>query len=148
MNINLVSLAIFALAASTAADSQQLFDRITMTLMAVSNMDQSKEFYTGKLGFKATTDYSQGGQRWVTVVPPGGGTTITLSTYFGNLKPGTMQLYLSTPDIQAAFKDLGRKGVLVNEIKNDLFGPGSGAKWFDLEDPDGNRWLIWQEPKR
>lgn len=65
-------------------------------------MDKAKEFYTEELGFKATTDYSQGGQRWVTVVPPGGGTSITLSTYFGNLKPGTMQLYLSTPDIQAS----------------------------------------------
>ena len=39
-----------------------------MTIMAVSNMDQSKAFYTGK--------------------------------------PGTMQLYLSTPDIQAAYNTL------------------------------------------
>ena len=81
MNTNLVSLAsIFALAASTAAHSQQLFDKITMTLMAVSDMDRAKEFYTEKLAFKATTDYSQGDQRWMIVVPPGGGTSITLST--------------------------------------------------------------------
>ena len=145
MKTNLVFLAsIFALASSTAANSQQLFDKITMTLMAVSNMDKAKDFYTEKLGFKATTDYSRGGQRWVTVVPPGGGTTITLSTYFGNLKPGTMQLYLSTPDIQAAYKELSEKGVAVNEIKNDLYGPGSGVKWFNLEDPDGNQVFLVQ----
>ena len=149
MKTNLVFLAsIFALTAPTAAHCQQLFDKITMTLMAVSNMDKAKDFYTEKLGFKATTDYSRGGQRWVTVVPPGGGTTITLSTYFGNLKPGTMQLYLSTLDIQAAYDELSEKGVKVNEIKDDLFGPGSGVKWFNLFDPDGNQWLIWQEPKR
>jgi hypothetical protein len=60
---NLVFLAsIFALAVSTSAHSQQLFDKITMTLIAVSNIDKSKEFYTEKLGFKATTDYSQSGQ--------------------------------------------------------------------------------------
>ena len=149
MKTSLFSLAsIFTLAASITAYSQQLFDKITMTLMAVSNMDQAKEFYTQKLGFKATTDYSKGGQRWVTILPPGGGTSITLSTYFGNLKPGTMQLYLSTLDIQAAYKELSAKGAKVNEIKDDLFGPGSGVKWFSLPDPDGNQWLVWQEPKR
>jgi len=80
-----------------------------MTIMAVSNMDQSKAFYTGK--------------------------------------PGTMQLYLSTPDIQAAYNTLRSKGVKVTEIKDNLYGPGSGTKWFSLEDPDGNQWLIWQEAK-
>ena len=149
MKINQVVLAsILALAASTAAHSQQFFDKITMTLMAVSNMDKAKEFYTEKLGFKATTDYRRGNQRWVTVVPPGGGTSITLSTYFGNLKPGKLQLYLSATNIQAAYKDLSEKGVKVNEIKDDLYGPGSGVKWFNLLDPDGNQWLIWQESKR
>ena len=148
MKANLVFLSLFALAASTTAHSQQLFDKITMTIMAVSNMDRAKEFYSGKLGFKVVTDYASAGQRWVTVVPPGGGTSITLSTYFENLKPGTMKLYLSTPDIQAGYKELSAKGVKVNEIKDDLFGSGSGVKWFSLEDPDGNQWLIWQEPKR
>ena len=111
-------------------------------------MDRSKDFYTEELGFKVVKDYGSGGQRWVTVVPPGGGMTITLSTYFGNLKPGTMQFYLSTADINAAYKELSAKGVKVNEIKDDLFGPGSGVKWFNLEDPDGNQWFIWQEQKR
>jgi catechol 2,3-dioxygenase-like lactoylglutathione lyase family enzyme len=148
MRTNIFLVSIFVLAASTAAHSLPLFDRITMTLMAVSNMDKAKEFYTDKMGFKATTDYSQGDARWVTVVPPGGGPSITLTTYFGNLKPGTMQLYLSTQDIQAGFKDLGDKGVKVNEIKDDLYGPGSGVKWFSLSDPDGNQWLVWQESKR
>ncbi len=149
MKTNLVAFAsIFALAASTAAHSQPLFDKITMFIMPVGNMDQSKEFYVEKLGFKVVKDYGSGSQHWVSIVPPGGGITITLSTYLGNLKPGMMQLYLSTPDIQAAYKELSAKGVKVNEIKDDLFGPGSGVKWFDLEDPDGNHCLIWQEPKR
>ena len=147
MKTTSVFLAIFALAASTAANSQQLFDKITMTILAVGNMDQAKEFYAEKLGFKVASDYGSGGRHWVTVVPPGGGTTITLSTYFENLKPGTMKLYLSTPDIQAAYKELSAKGVTINEIKDDLYGPGSGVKWFSLADPDGNQWMIWQERK-
>lgn len=143
-----VIVSILALAASTAAYSQQLFDKVTMTVMAVSNIAQAKKFYTEDLGFKVEKDYSSRGYRWVTVVPPGDGPSITLSTYFGNLKPGTMQLYLSTRDIRAAYKELRANGVGVQAIQNDLFGPGSGVKWFRLEDPDRNHWLVWQEPKR
>jgi catechol 2,3-dioxygenase-like lactoylglutathione lyase family enzyme len=148
MKASLVFLSLFALAASTTAYSQQIFDKITMTLVAVSNMDQEKAFYSDKLDFKVIKDYGTGGRRWVNVVPPGGGTTITLTTYFENQKPGTMTFYLSTPDIQAGYRELVAKGVKVNEIKDDLYGPGSGVKWFSLADPDGNQWIVWQEPKR
>ena len=55
-----------------------------------------------------------------------------------------MKLYVSTPDIEAAYNELKAKGVKVNEVKDDLYGPGSGVKWFDLRDPDGNKWLIVQ----
>ncbi len=62
----------------------------------------------------------------------------------GQMKPGTMTLYLSTSNIEAAYNELKAKGVKVNEMKDDLYGPGSGVKWFDLNDPDGNRWLVAQ----
>lgn len=146
MKISVTLLAsILALAIPMAAYSEQPLDKITMTMLAVGNMDQAKAFYTEDLGFAVLKDYSAGGNRWVTVVPPGGGLDITLSTYFGNLKPGTMQFYLSTSDIQAAYGDLTAKGVKVKPIADDLYGPGSGVKWFSLLDPDGNQWLIWQE---
>jgi len=37
-------------------------------------MDKAKLFYTDKLGFKAAQDYGYEDNRWVVVVPPGGGT--------------------------------------------------------------------------
>jgi uncharacterized glyoxalase superfamily protein PhnB len=55
-----------------------------------------------------------------------------------------MTLYFSTSNIEAAYNELKAKGVKVNEVKDDLYGPGSGVKWFNLEDPDGNRWLVVQ----
>jgi catechol 2,3-dioxygenase-like lactoylglutathione lyase family enzyme len=69
-----------------------------------------------------------------------GGATITLAraTGFENMKPSTMALYFDTSDVAAAHKELGNEGVRVNEVKDDLFGPGSGVKFFNLEDPDGN----------
>jgi len=41
-------------------------------------------------------------------------------------------------------KELSGKRVKHNEVKDDLFGPQSGVKWFDLEDPDGNQVLVVQ----
>ena len=60
------------------------------------------------------------------------------------MKPGTMVLYFATSDVAAAHKELSDKGVKVNEVKDDLFGPGSGVKWFNLEDPDGNQVHLGQ----
>ena len=45
-------------------------------------------------------------------------------------------------------KELRNKGIEVNEIKDDLHGPGSVIKWFNFKDPDGNlihleqAWII------
>jgi hypothetical protein len=49
-----------------------------------------------------------------------------------------MTLWCATPDLRAAHRALGDKGVKVSEIGDDLHGPGSGTKWFNFQDPDGN----------
>ena len=119
-------------------------EKILMVMMAVTDMAKAKAFYAEQLGFQVTTDFGQGDQHWVTLSFPGGGPTLTLSTMHGNMKPGTMRLYLSTSNIEAAYHELKAKGVKVNEVKDDLYGPGSGVKWFDLRDPDGNLWQMVQ----
>jgi catechol 2,3-dioxygenase-like lactoylglutathione lyase family enzyme len=119
-------------------------ERILMFHMAVTDMDKAKAFYAEQLGFHVTSDYGKGDQHWVSLDAPGGGASLNLTTMHENMKPGTMKLYLSTPDIEAAYQELKAKGVKVNEVKDDLYGPGSGVKWFDLRDPDGNKWLIVQ----
>ena len=66
--------------------------------------------------------------------------SINLTTFHENMKPGTMKLYLSTPDIEATLKELKAKGVKPkNEIKKDPWGT-----WFDFDDPDGNHWITMQ----
>jgi hypothetical protein len=60
------------------------------------------------------------------------------------MKPGAMKLYFPTSDIAAAHKNLSAKSAKVNELTDDLFGPGSGVKWFNIEDPDGNQVLLVQ----
>lgn len=119
-------------------------EKILMVMMAVTDMTKAKAFYVEQLGWSVTTDYGEGDRHWVTLALPGGGATLSLSTMHGQMKPGTMTLYLSTSDIETANSDLKAKGVKVYDVKDDLYGPGSGVKWFDLRDPDGNRWLMVQ----
>jgi hypothetical protein len=72
------------------------------------------------------------------------GACITLTTAHENIKPGTIKLYFATSDVAAAHQELSAKGAKVNEVKDDLFGRGSGVKWLNLQDPDGNPVLLVQ----
>jgi catechol 2,3-dioxygenase-like lactoylglutathione lyase family enzyme len=129
----------------------KVVNKFMMLTMNVSDMLKAKEFYADKLGLKITTDYRiDNNNWWVSLTTPEGGVTITLaraSAYPENVKPGTMALYFETSDIVAAHEELSGKGVPVNDIQNDLFGPGSGVKFFILKDPDGNLVHVAQAHK-
>jgi len=117
--------------------------KVFMFIMAAGDMNKLKEFCVDKLGLKITRDYRiDDAHWWVAVQPPEGGTIISITTHVENMKPGTMRLYLSTPDIKAAHDELARKGAKPTEVSSDLYGPGSGAKWFNVTDPEGNSWII------
>ena len=128
--------------------SMQIVNKFIMVSIAVSDVKKAREFYAEKLGLEIVTDYRRSDDNWwVTLTPPGGGTSITLarsSSVKKTTQPGTLSFYLSASDIAAAHKELNEKGVKTNEIKDDLYGPGSGVKWFNLDDPDGNQVLIAQ----
>ena len=125
-------------------------NQLTMVSMVVSDMKRAKEFYADKLGLEVATDYRQNDDNWwVTLTFPGGGPSITLArsstTSNEPPKPGTLGLYLSTSDVAAAHKELNKKGVNPSEIRDNLYGPGSGVKFFQLKDPDGNQVTFAQE---
>lgn len=115
-------------------------DKITMFHMAVTDMAKAKAFYADTLGFKVTSDFGQGDHHWVSLEAPGGGASLNLTTAHENMRPGTMKLYLSTPDIEATYQELKAKGAEpTSEIAHERWGT-----WFGLSDPNGNRWLIVQ----
>jgi catechol 2,3-dioxygenase-like lactoylglutathione lyase family enzyme len=128
--------------------TMQTFNNLIMVSIAVRDMKKAREFYAEKLGLPIATDYRRSDDNWwVTLTLPGGGAAITLarsSAVKKTTEPGTLSFYLSTSDIAAAHKELTEKGVKPNEIQDDLYGPGSGVKWFNLDDPDGNRVLVAQ----
>ena len=117
----------------------QIVDKLTMFNLAVSDMPKAKAFFADTLGLKVTKDYRQDDQNWwVTLTTHEGGISINLSRYGEQIiKPGTVAVYFKTSDLASAHKKLSKKGAKVTDIQDDLFGPGSGVKFFQLEDPDG-----------
>jgi catechol 2,3-dioxygenase-like lactoylglutathione lyase family enzyme len=123
----------------------QVANKLMRFKMAVSDMPKAKAFYADKLGLKVESDYRRDDHNWwVSLTPTEGGPSIVLSTTHENMKPGTMSLYFASSDIAAAHKELSTKGAKANEVKDDLYGPGSGVKWFNLADPDGNQVFLVQ----
>ena len=121
----------------------QTVNKLTMVTVLVSDMKKAKEFYAEKLGLGVATDYRRNDDNWwVTLTFPGGGASITLArsstTANEPPKPGTISFYFSTSDITAAHQELIEKGVNTSEVQDNLYGPGSGVKFFQLKDPDGN----------
>lgn len=125
--------------------------QITLISLPVSDQERAKSFYVDKLGFQVTADYIMGnaeageraGNRWITLRPPGGGPSITLTTWFEDLSPGAMKMSLSSSDVEQTYQELKAKGIQPNnEISDAPWG-----KWFSVDDPDGNNWLIVQVPR-
>ena len=123
--------------------NMQLINKLIRFKMAVGDMPKAKAFYSDTLGLKAVSDYRLDDRNWwVSFDLPGDGASMVLSTAHENMKPGTMSIYFSSPDLAAAHQEISAKGAKVSAIKSDLYGPGSGVKWFNLQDPDGNQVFL------
>ena len=117
----------------------QVVKKLAMVQIAVRDMPKAKEFYAEKLGLAVASDYRRDDENWwVALTLPQDGVTMTLTTHHAHMKPGTMTLYFATADVAAAHTALTGNGVRVGAIQDDLHGPGSGVKFFQLNDPDGN----------
>jgi uncharacterized glyoxalase superfamily protein PhnB len=126
--------------------------RISLITLPVTDQDRAKAFYHDALDFTVKMDYVMGeevagaagaGARWLTLTPPGGGPDIALVTWFGDTSPpGSAKLSITCADVDATYATLTKRGIKPNnDIQNAPWG-----RWFGLDDPDGNNWLIVQQP--
>ena len=58
-----------------------MIQKLGQVMLYVSNQDQSRDFWTEKLGFRVVAEEDNGqGFRWIEIAPPGADTTIVLKT--------------------------------------------------------------------
>ena len=108
--------------------------------LPVSDQDRARDFYVDVLGFELLRDTEmQPGMRWVQVAPPGGGTTITLVTWFDSMPAGSNRgLVLETDDVDADVERLRGLGLdFPDGIQEQPWG-----RFVTLADPDGNGLVL------
>jgi catechol 2,3-dioxygenase-like lactoylglutathione lyase family enzyme len=133
--------------------------KLEVVTLAVSDLDQARDFYAEKIGFNIDIDHQiPGGMRFLQLTPPGSACSIHLGPGTERWKPGSMEgLFLVVPDVKTAREELLERGVDVGEVQvfdsGDYRTPREGES-LDLvgvcffPDPDGNRWMVQQIPPR
>jgi catechol 2,3-dioxygenase-like lactoylglutathione lyase family enzyme len=125
-----------------------MISHIHSTTVIVSDQEKALDFYVNTLGWEKAMDssFSDGGMRWLTVVPPGAQTQLVLGTpewYGDNAKPGQWSgISLTTHDIDATYETLVGRGVKFKEPVQTMPW-GQKATWF--YDLDGNEFFLAEE---
>ncbi|HWD38335.1 MAG TPA: VOC family protein [Fimbriimonas sp.] len=125
----------------------------------VTDQEEAKDFYVGKLGFNVNTDAQMGDFRWLTVSPPAqpemelilmplvpshamdAETCERLKEHLraGHLPTGAFH----TDDCMATYKELAAKGVeFTGEPQKEIYGIATVFK-----DPFGNWYSLSQPPE-
>jgi catechol 2,3-dioxygenase-like lactoylglutathione lyase family enzyme len=145
--------------------------KLEVIVIPVSNVDRAKQFYGG-LGWRLDADFAfDDGFRVIQFTPPGSGASVIFGTNVTAAAPGSVRgLYLIVADIEAARKELLRRGVKVGEVfhgggdvhsgadEPHLFGsvrvsgPDPGRRSYlslaSFDDPDGNGWMLQEVTAR
>ena len=112
----------------------------------VRDYDEAIAWFTGRLGFVLSADTDLGGgKRWVTVMPPGGGTALLLAraageqvAAIGRQGGGRVFLFLHSDDFARDHGAMREKGVVfLEEPRSEAYGTVAV-----FEDLYGNKWDL------
>ena len=126
-------------------------ESISAVALLVRDYDEAVRFFTHELGFEVVEDTPlDGGKRWVTVRPPGGGTALLLAraatpeqaARVGDQSGGRVFLFLRTDDFWRDYHAMTGRGVRFTEEPRRE-GYGTVAVFLDLY---GNRWDLVGPP--
>lgn len=112
--------------------------------MYVADQQRSEDFYVGQLGFTKVTDEEMvPGARWLEVRPPGGQTSLVLSSAeaFGKQPGEGAYLHFASEDVHETAKQLREAGVTVTDPEEQPWGT-----FIRATDPDGHQVQITQQP--
>ncbi len=117
-----------------------LADHDPVAVLAVSDLQQARDFYEGVLGFTPQGDMEEG----VRYAAGSGSFFVYTSAYAGTNKATAMSFDVSPDDFDAEVADLRSRGVTFLTFEMEgmtwddgvaTFGPGKGV-WFEY--PSGN----------
>lgn len=104
----------------------------------VSDQDRAKSFYVDTLGFQVRSDVVMGENRWLEVVPAGGGSAMVLHRPFPGMTAGSAQgVILQTSDLDTDVDALRAAGVAVDGPRDMPWG-----RQATFADPDGNGYVL------
>jgi catechol 2,3-dioxygenase-like lactoylglutathione lyase family enzyme len=132
--------------------------KLEVVTLPVSDFNRAKAFYES-LGWRLDSDVAFGdGRGAAQFTPLHSEASITVAKGITTNEPGSVQrLELIVSDIEAARKDLIRRGVQVSELFHRDGGsllPGPDAQrrsyltYASFNDPDGNGWLLQEVTER
>lgn len=123
-----------------------MINKIGQVMLYVNNQDESRDFWTEKLGFEVIAEETNGGVRFIEVAPKGAATSIVLHNkeFVAKMNPemnlGTPSLMYFTDNLDQLYRDLTSKNVTVGEIVELPFG-----RVFNFADPENNYFAIMEK---
>ncbi len=124
-----------------------MIKKISVVSLFITDYDQSKAFYTEKVGFELRTDEAFGeGQRWVSVAPKGAETELVLYIpddnwrHYEGVIGKSQSIVLEVDDIHHTVNEMKAKGV---EFEVDPFDSPWGM-FATFIDPDNNKLMLVQ----
>lgn len=114
---------------------------ISIISIPVTDQEAAKQFYL-KLGFNVLVEAPFETNKWIQLaLPAQEAVSITLVTWFPELKPGSIRGYVIQVDsIDDEIKGLNEKGIETGKIDQTPWG-----KFVSVTDPDGNTWSLHEE---
>lgn len=119
---------------------------LEVVVIPVTDVDRSKQFYSGQLGFNVDVDTTVGEMRVVQLTPPGSGCSVTIGPLIVDKVPeNSARLQICVADIEAARAQLLERGIEVGEVVH-FAGGGPYDSFVFFTDPDGNNWAVQEVP--
>ena len=117
---------------------------LSIASVPVSEQARARDFYVEVVSFSLLRKSPiERGRHWVQLALPGDDTSITLVTWFETMPAGSLRgTVIKTDDIGTCHAELIGKGASPSEISTAPWG-----RYFTVADPDGNGWVVQQDPR-